>query len=1468
MHRLTIKNFLKKDEADYEIYLTEPEDYDVSSKCKVQIVLGPGELEEEIEDTTVSSEVIEAEEEYEEYERKKKEKEEPVPEEVEEEEPKWEYVLKDQHVRRKQTATFDLPCPTPRTRVRWLKDGAAISDSLKYASTVAKVNKLVIRDCTLEDIGTYTAVIGSEKVSAQLTVEDFLELVKGLKDLSVMEKETIKLNVEVSDKTMPGTWFKNGKPIEASDNVSMENLNGKFELTITGAKLDDAATYSFAIGDLTTECDVTVREEPLAIVKRLQDQSCLEKTEATFECVLNKPNVAVEWFYNGEPIGAKFEPSQYVISNVDCKYTITLPSCEVKDQGVFSLSTPNKLKTQALLSVDEMAAEFTTELADKTVKEDQMVKFTCEVNKANVKVKWILNGERLVEDDNIKIESDDEIRTLIISKAQLSDAGKVSCVLPGNKATNAKLTVEEMPVEIKMQAVEVFEGEDAKLEAILSKAINKKDVAWSFKDTKVTSSIRHGQECDRSAITHRLKIRDCTLSDSGEYTITARKGSCKVNLTVKELPCKFTKPLSDQNTTEYSNATFDCALSKPNHTVKWFVNDVEVTDGEKYQPRQIDQLKFALDIKNVLKPDEARVKVKVYNEAGTEVLQSEAKLTVSDLPVDVFKGLSNIRCMEKDEVKFECEFNKEVKPEDVRWFKDGIKLTNNEDDGRIQFVHEGRKQFLVISSALVSDIGSFEIKVLDVNSVGSLKVKEEEIIFVKKLKDEYTVTEKDTLVLECSVNKDKVNCEWRKYGKPLELDGRMNVERDGKVHRLTITGVSLSDKQNVSCVAIKNREDVASTSGKIVVKDGPVEVVKGLEDMEVPEGSEALLSVQLNKENEEPEWYKDGVKVAAGLGKRIYAKNNMYYLRISECVPADHTGVYTFKVKGVETSGKLTVIPKPIAIVKPLKDKVTKEFETVKFDVEFNKPDLGDRIIWLKNGEPIDVSDADKYEVKSNGPQFSLIIKDAQFDDEAEYSVQVKDTDVKSSANLSVTEAPLEFIRTLRDIELKENQTATFECELNKSDIPVVWYRNGEKLSPNENMIMKSVGQVHKLTLKKCDPDSAAKYTVKTPGPSSAALLYIEEIPVEFVKKLENVRVMEGETGVFTCDTNKVDAQVQWLKNGKELREGEKYKFVSNGSKYSLEIANCELDDQNDYTISLRGRKCAANLIVDERPANLLRPLEDKTVFEKQEIKLECEFDRANVDAVWTKDNVDIKYSLGTDRYSKKCVGGVYSLVVYEASMEDAGAYTCTVKKTPTSCNVIVKEQPVEVVKALEDQEVVENQTATFTCSLSRPRLNVTWLKNGQKLSENDKYQFVKEGKVYKLVIKNAQMKDEDSYTIKYNDDCESTASLTVLDAPNKIKSTTMGDKEATEEDAQAFFEIEMTKKVKKTDKFKFTLNGRRLDIDDASKYVCENNDCILKFVIKNIRLEDEGTYVAEINGTKANGYLLVKGKKFYKFSQ
>ncbi len=254
-----------------------------------------------------------------------------------------------------------------------------------------------------------------------------------------------------------------------------------------------------------------------------------------FECELNKPNVPVEWLFNDLPVEKVLQADGYIITNTDHKYTLTLPKATLKMQGMFTCEIPKaNLKTKALLNIEEAQAEFTTKLEDKTVKEEETVTFVCVVSKPNAKVKWSLNGERLSADDNIKIVSDEDKRTLKIRKCQLTDSGQVVCALAGNQTTEAKLTVEEIPIDIEMTSAEVFEKEDAKIAALLSKDFGKRDVVWTVKGAKLDSdSLKFSHEYQKDLQKHILTIRDCKLEDSGEYVLSARSSKGTANLLVK-----------------------------------------------------------------------------------------------------------------------------------------------------------------------------------------------------------------------------------------------------------------------------------------------------------------------------------------------------------------------------------------------------------------------------------------------------------------------------------------------------------------------------------------------------------------------------------------------------------------------------------------------------------------------------------------------------------------------------------------------------------------------------------------------------------------------------------------------------------------------------------------------------------------------------------------------------------------------
>ena len=80
-----------------------------------------------------------------------------------------------------------------------------------------------------------------------------------LQDMTVMEKESVTLECEVSKPNREATWFKNGKPLEKDDRIQPHCSENKHFLIISNSMLDDEAKYSIKIEDAESQCKLTVQ---------------------------------------------------------------------------------------------------------------------------------------------------------------------------------------------------------------------------------------------------------------------------------------------------------------------------------------------------------------------------------------------------------------------------------------------------------------------------------------------------------------------------------------------------------------------------------------------------------------------------------------------------------------------------------------------------------------------------------------------------------------------------------------------------------------------------------------------------------------------------------------------------------------------------------------------------------------------------------------------------------------------------------------------------------------------------------------------------------------------------------------------------------------------------------------------------------------------------------------------------------
>ena len=90
-------------------------------------------------------------------------------------------------------------------------------------------------------------------------------------------------------------------------------------------------------------------------------------------------------------------------------------------------------------------------------------------------------------------------------------------------------------------------------------------------------------------------------------------------------------------------------------------------------------------------------------------------------------------------------------------------------------------------------------------------------------------------------------------------------------------------------------------------------------------------------------------------------------------------------------------------------------------------------------------------------------------------------------------EESIVFTKDLRDVKVtKLPSSASFECELNRSNVPVTWYKDDQPLRRSQRLSLDAEGRVHRLTLKNVESADEAVYSVVAKSARSAAKLSVQ----------------------------------------------------------------------------------------------------------------------------------------------------------------------------------------------------------------------------------------------------------------------------------------------------------------------------------------------------------------------------------------
>lgn len=144
---------------------------------------------------------------------------------------------------------------TPAPEVTWYKDGQLIeeSDRIKIIKENSDTYKLVIKNAKLTDAGSYSIVARNEINQTteiwKVGIRCPPKIKKRLGEPRVInEGDTLNLLIEVESDGEPTiNWYKDGQLLTASDRMKMTKNGNNYILTISGAKVEDAAIYKVEV---------------------------------------------------------------------------------------------------------------------------------------------------------------------------------------------------------------------------------------------------------------------------------------------------------------------------------------------------------------------------------------------------------------------------------------------------------------------------------------------------------------------------------------------------------------------------------------------------------------------------------------------------------------------------------------------------------------------------------------------------------------------------------------------------------------------------------------------------------------------------------------------------------------------------------------------------------------------------------------------------------------------------------------------------------------------------------------------------------------------------------------------------------------------------------------------------------------------------------------------------------------------
>ncbi|XP_076994026.1 obscurin-like isoform X3 [Tamandua tetradactyla] len=1234
------------------------------------------------------------------------------------------------------SATLSCKVAQSQTEVTWYKDGKKLNASSRvHIEATGLGRQLVVQQAGKADAGEYSCEAGGQKVSFHLDVTEpkvvFAKEQPARSEVQAEAGSSATLSCEVAQAQTEVTWYKDGKKLNASSRVRVEATGRGRRLVVQQAGKADAGEYSCEAGGQKVSFRLDVTEPKVVFAKEQPARSEVQAeagSSAALSCVVAQAQTEVTWYKDGKKLNAS---SRVRVEATGRGRRLVVQQAGKADAGEYSCEAGGQ-KVSFRLDVTEPKVVFAKEQPAYSAVQAQAgasATLSCEVAQAQTEVTWYKDGKKLSESSRVRVEATGRGRRLVVQQAGKADAGEYSCEA-GDQKVSFRLDVTEPKVVFAKEQparseVQAEAGSSAALSCEVAQA--QTEVTWYKDGKKLNASSRVRVEATGRG--RRLVVQQAGKADAGEYSCEAGGQKVSFRLDVTEPMIVFAKEQlarSEVQAEVGSSATLSCEVAQAQTEVTWY------KDGKKLSASPRLRTEATGCGRRLVVQQAGRADAGEYScEAGGQKVSFCLNVTEPEPEQGALErpGRREPLVVKEHEDIVLTATLAAASAASVAWLKDGVEIRRSK---RYETVSLGSTHTLTVHGAQTLDSAIYSCRVGDHRQDFPVQVEEVGATFSQVL-EPVSGELGGTVTLACELNPAQAEVVWRCGSTQLRPGKRFQMVAEGPRRSLTITGLRADDAGEYIC---ESRDD--KTSAQLTVSvPRVVKFTSGLSTVVAEEGREATFLCVVSPEDAPVMWYRDGAQLQSS-GKFLISQNGSNHSLTILGLTLEDAGQITAKAEGVTSEAALRVREAPVLFRKKLEPQTVEERDLVTLEVELTR--AWPAVKWTRNA--VALAPGGNVEIRAEGVLHRLVLRSAGFSDRGFYGCETPDD--KTQAKLNVEMRQVQLVRGLQAVAAREQGTATLEVQLSHSDVEGTWTRDGLRLQPGPTCNLGVRGPIHTLTLSGLRPEDSGLIAFRAEGVHTSARLDITELPVKFTRPLQDVVATEKEKVTLDCELSRPNVDVCWLKDGVELRAGKSVGVVAQGACRSLVIYRCELGDQGMYVCDAHDAQSSASLKVQGRHIQMVRPLEDVEVMEKEGATFTCEVSHDEVPAQWFREGSKLRPS---DNVRIRQEGRTYTLIYRRVLAGDAGEIKFVAGNAESRAQLRVKEPPVTILRPLRDKIAMERRRGVLECQLSRANVQVTWFKGSMELQPGPKYEMVSDGLYHKLIINDAQPEDEDAYT-------------------------------------------------------------------------------------------------------------------------